>query len=311
MAKTIDVELPVDIFDVQVNIPLIHQVVVAQLAAARQGSADTKSRGEVRGGGRKPYRQKGTGRARQGSIRAPAVQRRWRRPRPHAALVRPAHPQEDEGRRPARCPLRPGPQRTRPRRRVARRRQRALHQGGALHAARAHQPPPRAGGRQHRRHPHGQEPAQRPERRAAAVRPAQHLRRPAQRRPRLHQGRLRRVRGRPLRRGRRHDHAEQGRHRGREGSGQEGPGQEGPGRQEGPAKKAPAKKARPRRRPPRRRLPPRRPRPRRLPPRRRRPRRRPPRRLLPRRRPRRRPTRPPRRLPPRRRPPKKKTGDDK
>src|SRR5688500_6240228 len=71
MAKTIDVELPVDIFDVQVNIPLIHQVVVAQLAAARQGSADVKSRGEVRGGGKKPYRQKGTGRARQGSIRAP------------------------------------------------------------------------------------------------------------------------------------------------------------------------------------------------------------------------------------------------
>ncbi len=69
--KTIDVELPVDIFDVQVNIPLIHQVVVAQLAAARQGSHDVKSRGEVRGGGRKPYRQKGTGRARQGSIRAP------------------------------------------------------------------------------------------------------------------------------------------------------------------------------------------------------------------------------------------------
>ena len=71
MPKTLDVELPVDIFDVQVNIPLIHQVVVAQLAAARQGSADVKSRGEVRGGGRKPYRQKGTGRARQGSIRAP------------------------------------------------------------------------------------------------------------------------------------------------------------------------------------------------------------------------------------------------
>jgi large subunit ribosomal protein L4 len=71
MTKTIDVELPVDIFDVQVNIPLIHQVVVAQLAAARQGSADVKGRGEVRGGGRKPYRQKGTGRARQGSIRAP------------------------------------------------------------------------------------------------------------------------------------------------------------------------------------------------------------------------------------------------
>ena len=65
------VELPDAVFDVQVNVPLIHQVVVAQLAAARQGTADTKTRGEVRGGGRKPYRQKGTGRARQGSTRAP------------------------------------------------------------------------------------------------------------------------------------------------------------------------------------------------------------------------------------------------
>jgi len=65
------VDLPAEIFDVQVNIPLIHQVVVAQLAAARQGSHDTKARGEVSGGGRKPYKQKGTGRARQGSIRAP------------------------------------------------------------------------------------------------------------------------------------------------------------------------------------------------------------------------------------------------
>jgi large subunit ribosomal protein L4 len=65
------VELPADTFDVQVNVPLIHQVVVAQLAAARHGTHDTKTRGEVRGGGRKPYRQKGTGRARQGSIRAP------------------------------------------------------------------------------------------------------------------------------------------------------------------------------------------------------------------------------------------------
>lgn len=64
-------ELPAEIFDVQTNVPLIHQVVVAQLAAARQGTHDTKSRGEVRGGGRKPYRQKGTGRARQGSVRAP------------------------------------------------------------------------------------------------------------------------------------------------------------------------------------------------------------------------------------------------
>jgi large subunit ribosomal protein L4 len=69
--KAGSVDLPTEIFDVQVNIPLIHQVVVAQQAAARQGSASTKTRGEVAGGGRKPYRQKGTGRARQGSIRAP------------------------------------------------------------------------------------------------------------------------------------------------------------------------------------------------------------------------------------------------
>jgi large subunit ribosomal protein L4 len=65
------IALPGEIFDVQVNIPLIHQVVVAQLAAARQGTASTKTRADVRGGGRKPYRQKGTGRARQGSTRAP------------------------------------------------------------------------------------------------------------------------------------------------------------------------------------------------------------------------------------------------
>lgn len=65
------VELPAEIFDAKVSIPLIHQVVVAQLAAARQGTHKTKTRGEVRGGGKKPYRQKGTGRARQGSTRAP------------------------------------------------------------------------------------------------------------------------------------------------------------------------------------------------------------------------------------------------
>lgn len=64
-------DLPDEIFDVQTNVPLIHQVVVAQQAAARQGTHSTKTRGEVRGGGRKPYKQKGTGRARQGSIRAP------------------------------------------------------------------------------------------------------------------------------------------------------------------------------------------------------------------------------------------------
>jgi large subunit ribosomal protein L4 len=65
------VDLDPEIFGAKVNVPLIHQVVVAQQAAARQGTHKTKTRGEVRGGGRKPYRQKGTGRARQGSIRAP------------------------------------------------------------------------------------------------------------------------------------------------------------------------------------------------------------------------------------------------
>ena len=66
-----NVELPAEFFGVTVNIPLMHQVVVAQEAAARQGTHATKTRGEVRGGGKKPYRQKGTGRARQGSLRAP------------------------------------------------------------------------------------------------------------------------------------------------------------------------------------------------------------------------------------------------
>ncbi|MEV3901610.1 50S ribosomal protein L4 [Mycobacterium sp. NPDC050551] len=65
------VELPAELFDVEPNIALMHQVVNAQLAAKRQGTHSTKTRGEVRGGGKKPYRQKGTGRARQGSTRAP------------------------------------------------------------------------------------------------------------------------------------------------------------------------------------------------------------------------------------------------
>ncbi len=70
-SKTGTAELPAELFEVTANIPLIHQVVVAQLAAARQGTHATKGRGDVRGGGAKPYRQKGTGRARQGSRRAP------------------------------------------------------------------------------------------------------------------------------------------------------------------------------------------------------------------------------------------------
>ena len=65
------IDLPSETFDVQTNVPLIHQVVVAQLAAARAGTAKTKNRGEVSGTGKKPFAQKGTGRARQGSVRAP------------------------------------------------------------------------------------------------------------------------------------------------------------------------------------------------------------------------------------------------
>ncbi len=65
------IDLPADVFDVQTNVPLIHQVVTAQRAAARQGTHKTKNRGEVSGGGKKPFKQKGTGRARQGSTRSP------------------------------------------------------------------------------------------------------------------------------------------------------------------------------------------------------------------------------------------------
>ena len=69
--KTLKVDLPAEIFDAKASVPLLHQVVVAQLAAARQGTHKTKNRGEVSGAGRKPFKQKGTGNARQGSIRAP------------------------------------------------------------------------------------------------------------------------------------------------------------------------------------------------------------------------------------------------
>ncbi|GAA4621335.1 50S ribosomal protein L4 [Actinoallomurus vinaceus] len=71
MTTKLEIELAPELFEAKVNVPLIHQVVVAQLAAARQGTHKTKTRGEVSGGGKKPYRQKGTGRARQGSTRAP------------------------------------------------------------------------------------------------------------------------------------------------------------------------------------------------------------------------------------------------
>lgn len=68
---TVKVDLPADVFGLEPNVALLHQVVIAQLAAARQGTHKTKNRGEVSGAGRKPFKQKGTGRARQGSIRAP------------------------------------------------------------------------------------------------------------------------------------------------------------------------------------------------------------------------------------------------
>ena len=130
-AKAGTVDLPDEIFDVQTNIPLIHQVVVAQLAAARQGTHSTKTRGEVRGGGRKPYRQKGTGRARQGSTRAPQFAGGGVVHGPQPRDYSPADAQEDEGRRAARRPVRPGPPRPRARVQLAGRGRRPVDQGRA------------------------------------------------------------------------------------------------------------------------------------------------------------------------------------
>ena len=77
-------DLDADIFGIEPNLPVMHQVVTAQLAAARAGTHSTKNRSEVRGGGAKPWRQKGTGRARAGSSNSPIW--RWRhRPRTQAA----------------------------------------------------------------------------------------------------------------------------------------------------------------------------------------------------------------------------------
>ena len=115
-------ELPAEVFDVQVNIPLIHQVVVAQLAAARQGSPTPRIVPRLPVVARKPYRQKGTGRARQGSIRAPQFAGGGVVHGPTPRGLRAAHAQEDEGRRPSRCPLRPGCQRPGSRRQRDRRR---------------------------------------------------------------------------------------------------------------------------------------------------------------------------------------------
>ena len=97
------VELPDHVFDAPANIALMHQVVVGQLAAARQGTHSTKTRGEVRGGGKKPYRQKGTGRARQGSTRSPAPRAAWsssvRRPRARSPRREPTSDHHEPGAR--------------------------------------------------------------------------------------------------------------------------------------------------------------------------------------------------------------------
>ena len=83
-----EVELDDAVFGVEPNVHLMHQVVTAQLAARRAGTQSTKTRAEVAGGGKKPFKQKGTGNARQGSTRAPHWSRWWRGPRAQAPLLR-------------------------------------------------------------------------------------------------------------------------------------------------------------------------------------------------------------------------------
>ncbi len=90
------VALEPSLFGIEPNLAVLHQVVTAQLAAARSGTQSTKTRAEVRGGGAKPFRQKGTGRARAGSVPLADLGRRWRGPRAQAPLLRPEDPQEDD-----------------------------------------------------------------------------------------------------------------------------------------------------------------------------------------------------------------------
>ena len=119
------VVLDPEIFGIVPNTAVLHQVVTAQLAAARAGTQSTRTRAEVAGGGAKPFRQKGTGRARQGSTRSPQWVGRWHRPRPQAPLLPPAHPQEDDPPGPVLGPVGPGRRgQGRPRRRVVVRRPR-------------------------------------------------------------------------------------------------------------------------------------------------------------------------------------------
>ena len=146
-STAVEVDLPAHIFDAKVNVPLIHQVVVAQQAAARQGTHATKTRGDVRGGGKKPYRQKGTGRARQGSIRAPQFTGGGVVHGPVSALARAEDAEEDEGRGASRRPVRPGQARAGPGGRRTRRRRRAQDRRRDLGAERGH----RIAGRARRR----------------------------------------------------------------------------------------------------------------------------------------------------------------
>ena len=171
------VTLPGELFDANANVSLMHQVVIAQLAAARQGTHSTKTRGQVSGGGAKPYRQKGTGRARQGSTRAPQFAGGGVVHGPHAARLHAEDPEEDEGRRPARCPLRPGPRGPGARGLRVRRRRRPEDQDRPGHADLGHAGQARPGRARPRRRPQLGEPAQRAAGAPDRGRPAQHLRR--------------------------------------------------------------------------------------------------------------------------------------
>ena len=138
VSKKGSAELPAELFDVQVNIPLIHQVVVAQLAAARQGTHKVKTPGRGVRWWRQAVPPEGHRSRPSGLDPRAAVHRWWRRPRPDAARLQPADPEEDDRRRAPRCALGPGPRRPRARRREVRRRRHAVHQGRAEGAGRGH-----------------------------------------------------------------------------------------------------------------------------------------------------------------------------
>ena len=151
-AKAGSVELDDAMFGVQPNVPVMHQVVTAQLAAKRSGTQSTKTRAEVRGGGAKPWKQKGTGRARAGSSRSPIWTGGGVAHAPEAPRLRPAHPQEDDPPGPEVGPVRPGQLRADPRARLGPR--------DAQHEGRHRRP-----GRQRRRGPRARRPASRGHRR--------------------------------------------------------------------------------------------------------------------------------------------------